>query len=94
MIYRDTETSMSVTFELPSEIERQLRRVLENLDQAAKEATLVALYRQHKLSYWELSCALALSRPETEELLKRHNVTEDLPSEEEHLEALNRLRGT
>lgn len=68
---------MLVTFELPNNIERRLRQ-LGDLDQVAKEAALVELYRQEKLTHHELAQALGLSRIETDVLLKKHNVTEDL----------------
>ena len=82
---------MSVTIELPAHIEQNLRRELPNLDQAAKEAMLVELYRQDKLTHYELSQALGLDRFETEAVLKKHNVTEDLPTDEELVEDLERL---
>lgn len=68
---------MSITFELPTEIERQLRGELYNLDQVAKEAALVELYRQGKLSHHKLATALGLGRLELDGLLKEHGVTED-----------------
>ncbi len=68
---------MLVTFELPNNIERKLRQ-LGDLDQVAKEAALVELYRQEKLTHHELAQALGLSRIETDVVLKTHNVTEDL----------------
>ena len=74
---------MAVTFDLPQEMEQSLRRELGDLDQVAKEAALVALYRQDRITAFELSQALNLSRLETEALLKRHNVTEDLPTDSE-----------
>jgi hypothetical protein len=83
---------MSVRFELPESIEQTLRRELGNLDQAAKEAALVELYRQDKLTQYELSQALGLDRLETEAVLKKHNVTEDLPTNEQYNAALSRLR--
>jgi hypothetical protein len=83
---------MSVTFELPESIEQNLRRELGNLNQAAKEAALVELYRQEKLTQYELSLALGLDRFETETILKKHNVTEDLPTNEQYNAALARLR--
>ena len=83
---------MSVTFELPAAIEQQLRRELANLDQLAKEAALVELYRQEKLTHHQLAAALGLDRFETEELLKRHNVTEDLMTAEEYDAQLANLR--
>ena len=83
---------MAVTFELPRDMERNLRENLGDLDQAAKEATLVDLYRRDQITAHELSQALGLSRLQTDALLKRHNVTEDLPTAEELAHALNRLR--
>jgi hypothetical protein len=83
---------VSVSFDLPIEIEQKLRRELGNLDQAAKEAALVDLYRQEKLTSFELSQALGLSRLETADVLKKHNVTEDLPTSEEYEAALSHLR--
>jgi hypothetical protein len=68
---------MPVTFELPGDIERNLRDRLGDLDQAAKEAALVELYRQEQLTHHDLAQALGLSRLETDAVLKRHNVTED-----------------
>jgi predicted HTH domain antitoxin len=88
----DTGDVMAVSFELPSEIELNLRRSLGDLDQAAKEAALVELYRQGRVSRPELSEALGLSRYEVDGLLKRHNVTEDLPTIEELADDLERLR--
>jgi hypothetical protein len=74
---------MAVMFELPQEMERSLRRQLGDLDQVAKEAALVELYRQDRVTAHELGQALDLSRLETDALLKRHNVTEDLPTDAE-----------
>lgn len=81
---------MSVVIELSDEIERDLRRSLGNLDGAAKEAMLVEFYRQEILTRYQLSQALGLSRLETDAVLKRHHVVEDLPSPEELEEDLRR----
>ncbi|HUO07480.1 MAG TPA: UPF0175 family protein [Phycisphaerae bacterium] len=83
---------MSVTIDLPSEVEQRLRAQCPNLDAEAKEAMLVELYRQEKLSHHELSQALGLSRFETDGLLKMHNVTEDLPTNDELEAALAHMR--
>ena len=83
---------MVVTFELPEGIEQQLRNEIENLDQVAKEAALVELYRQEKLTHHQLAAALGLDRFETEELLKCYAVTEDLISAEELKTQLATLR--
>jgi predicted HTH domain antitoxin len=85
------ERLMSITFDLPDSIERSLRQELGNLNQAAKEAALVELYRQEKLTHYELSQALGLDRLETETILKKHNVTEDLLTNEQYNMALSRL---
>ncbi len=73
----------TVSFTLPENIEQQLRQQVGDLSVAAKEAALVELYRQGKLSHHELGVALDLSRFEVDGLLKRHNVTEDLMTIEE-----------
>ena len=56
------------------------------------EAALVELYRQEKLTHHQLATALGLGRLETEELLKRHKVTEDLPTADELTAQLATLR--
>ena len=82
---------MALTIQLPSDLEQALRREFGDLDQAAKEALLVELYRRDKLTQYEVSQALGLERFETDALLKKHNVTEDLPTAEELAEDLRRL---
>jgi Trp operon repressor len=83
---------MPVTFELPGNIERNLRDRLGDLDQAAKEAALVELYRQEQITHHDLALALGLSRLETDAVLKRHNVTEDLLTVEEFDRQVEELR--
>jgi len=82
---------MAVTVELPADVEQRLRAQTPNLDFEAKEAMLVELYRQDKLTHHELSRALELDRFQTDAVLMKHNVTEDLPTDEEHAAALHRL---
>jgi len=74
---------MSISVNLPPELEQRLRAQSSNFDAEVKEAMLVALYRQDVISRYELASSLGLSRFETDALLKRHNVTEDLPTPEE-----------
>jgi predicted HTH domain antitoxin len=74
---------MSISFSLPEPIEEILRAEVGNLDEAAKEAAMVELYRQEKLSHGQLAQALGISRDETNAVLKRHRVTEDLITLEE-----------
>jgi hypothetical protein len=83
---------MALTIQLPQELEQSLRKELGNLDEVAKEAMLVELYRQDKLTQHELSLALGITRLEVEALLKKHKVIEDLPNLEEYEAALTRLR--
>lgn len=83
---------MSVTFDLPQDIETELRAALGDLNQAAKEAALVELYRQRKISHVDFSRALGLTRIEAEDILKKHCVVDDLPDEREYREAMQRLR--
>lgn len=86
---------MAITFELPTTLEQELRRHLQNLDAEAKEAFLVDLYRRGLLTHVALSQTLALDRVETEEVLHKHNVTEDLATIDDYLadiQTLERLR--
>jgi len=81
----------TVSFELPDNIEQQLRQELGDLDAAAKEAALVELYRQGQISHSKLAEGLGISRYETDAVLKRHNVTEDLLSREDFKQQVNGL---
>ncbi len=83
---------MSISFDLPASVEDQLRRELVDLDVVAKEAVLVALYRQGRITHHQLGLSLGLERHETDGLLKSHNVTEDLPRAEELAEEIATLR--
>jgi predicted HTH domain antitoxin len=66
--------SMTVTIELPPEVERALGASEREAGLVAKEALAVSLFRQGKLSHAELGRALGLDRFETDALLKRHQV--------------------
>lgn len=74
---------MPISIELPPAIEDKLRSALGDLDSAAREAMLIELYRQGKISHGELAGGLGLSRYETDSVLKQHNVTEDLITQNE-----------
>lgn len=74
---------MSVVIELSAEIEAALRESNGNVNQAAKEALVVEMYRQGRLTHSQFSNSLGLSRDEANGLLKRHGVQEDLISAEE-----------
>ena len=86
---------MTVSFQLPSDLEQHLRHDLHDLDAEAKESFLVDLYRRGKLSRVALSTALNLDRFETDDVLHKHNVTEDLGTVEDYLadvDTLHKLR--
>ena len=85
---------MTISFDLPGEIEMSLRRTLGDIGQAAKEALLIELYRQEKLTRRQLSTALGLSRFETDAILKRHEVFYDMTAEDvaRESEGLHKLR--
>ncbi|RIK79593.1 MAG: hypothetical protein DCC68_12685 [Planctomycetota bacterium] len=83
---------MSVTVELPPDLEQRLRGETPDLESCAKEAMLVELYRKEKLTRCELGHALGLDRFETDALLKRHQVAIDLPTSDEIEEDLRYLR--
>jgi predicted HTH domain antitoxin len=83
---------MSISFSLPASIEVELRAQIGNLDEAAKEAALVELYRQEQLSHGQFAQCLGISRDEANSVLKRHNVTEDLPTVEEFNQQMAQLR--
>ncbi len=74
---------MTITFTIPENVERLLQEQGPDANLAAKEAALVELYRQDKITHFELAQALGLSRYQTDGVLKRHGVTEDLPTVEE-----------
>jgi hypothetical protein len=83
---------MAVTIQLPADVEERLRAESPDLDAEAKEAMLIELYRQDKLSHYELSQALDLDRFETDGVLKMHNVIVDLPTPDEVEQGLQLLR--
>lgn len=49
---------MSITFELPKEVEQSLRERFGDLNQAAKEALLVQAYREGRLSVGQVARVL------------------------------------
>jgi predicted HTH domain antitoxin len=74
---------MSVSFELPQDIERELRTRGVDPNRAAKESYLIDLFRNGVVSHVELGQALDLDRFETNALLKRHRVAERSLSHED-----------
>ncbi|MFZ1006990.1 MAG: UPF0175 family protein [Candidatus Sulfotelmatobacter sp.] len=82
----------TVSFQLPESIEQQLRAQLGDLDAVAKEAALVEMYRQGQLTQFQLATALGITRLQVDGVLKRHHVTEDLVTVEEHNAEMATLR--
>lgn len=85
---------MPISFDLPSEIEQQLRRDLQDLAQAAKEDFVIARYRDGKLSIGQLARILGFdTRFQAEEWLGKQGVTmnyslEDLEADRKTLAGL------
>jgi hypothetical protein len=73
---------MTVSFEIPREIEQTLQADDVDVNGDAKEAYLVELYRQHRISQHQLAEALGLTRVEADGLLKQHQVWLELTIEE------------
>lgn len=87
---------MTVVLDIPAEIERALHGRAEDIGREAKQGMLVDFYRRGLLSQAGLAAALGLSRYETDGLLKRHGVAEDLIGGEEfrsEVAAANRKLG-
>jgi predicted HTH domain antitoxin len=73
---------MNNTFEIPRDIEEQVRTNGTDLNGKAREAFLVELYREHKISHRHLGEALDLEPYETDGLLKRYHVGLGITAEE------------
>lgn len=83
---------MVVSFDVPAPVESVLAENGQDPSAAAKEATFEELFRQGKLTHFQLSQSLGLSRFETDGVLKRHNVTEDLLTPEDYQADLQSVR--
>ncbi|MGL4512420.1 MAG: UPF0175 family protein [Lacipirellulaceae bacterium] len=82
---------MSVSITLPPSLEESLRRDIADLEQHAKEALLIDLYRRERITKPQLAAALSMTRFEVNDVLNRWNVTEDLPSVDEVFSAAEAL---
>lgn len=78
---------MNISFEIPHDIEQQLRNNGVDLSSEAREAFLVELYRQDRITHGQLGRALDLDAYETDGVLKRHGVGLGLSIEELRAEA-------
>jgi hypothetical protein len=73
---------MNISFELPQDIEQRVRTNGADLNHMAKEAFLVAMYREQKITQHQLGQALGLDDYDTDGVLKRYGVGYDLTLEE------------
>jgi Uncharacterised protein family (UPF0175) len=73
---------MTISFELPQDIEKQVCTNGTDLNHIAREAFLVELYRENKITQHQLGQALGLGDYETDGVLKRYGVGYDLTLEE------------
>jgi hypothetical protein len=78
---------MTIRFEIPHDIEHELGGKGADLNGEAREAFLVDLYRQDRITHHQLALALGLSRLETEGILKRHKVSSGVTAEEMQAQA-------
>ncbi|CEF48449.1 unnamed protein product [uncultured bacterium] len=78
---------MTISFEIPGEIEQRLRSAGADPNQTARELLLIELYRQKQVTHYQISQALGLSRYEVDGLLKKYDVPLDLTIDEFHAEA-------
>ncbi len=78
---------MSISFEIPQDIEQELRANDLDMNREAKEAYLVNLYCEDRISHRQLGEALGLSRYETDGVLKRYKVSPNVTAEEMRAQA-------
>jgi predicted HTH domain antitoxin len=78
---------MTIHFEIPHDIEQELAGNGADLSSEAREAFLVELYRQDRITHHQLAQALGLSRIETEGVLKRYVVSSGVTAEEMRAQA-------
>ena len=65
---------MTITFQLEDDLERQLRRDLGDLSQAARDALLVEAYRMGKLSIGRLARTLGVGVVDADHWLAQRGV--------------------
>ena len=73
---------MNISFEIPHDIEEQIRTEGTDLNGKAREAFLLELYREESISHAQLREALGLSFHETEVLIKERGVGQDIDLDE------------
>ena len=73
---------MNISFEIPPDIEQQLRTDGVDPSRQAKEVYLMEQYRQARITHRQLEETLSLSFHETERLLKQRGMGQALDIEE------------
>jgi len=73
---------MTISFELPRNIEEQALTEGADLAREAKEVYLLDLYRRERISHAQLREALEVSFHEAERLIKEHGAGQDISAEE------------
>ncbi len=73
---------MTISFDIPHDIERQLRIEGTDFNGKAREAFLLELYREAKISQAQLCEALGLSFNEAETLIKTRGSGQDIDLDE------------
>jgi predicted HTH domain antitoxin len=66
--------AVTVSFDLPNEVEQQLRGSLGDLGEAAKHALLISAYRQGRISIGRIAAILGLGIVATQQWLLDHDV--------------------
>ena len=74
--------AMTVSFELPNEIEQQLRVAFGDLGQAAKRALLINAYREGQISIGRLAETLGMGTIEAQQWLADQNVPMNYSAED------------
>ncbi len=69
--------ALTVTIELPPEVEQQLAHDIAGLSADTREALAVQLFRRGKINHRQLSSVLGVDRFSTDAVLKRYNVEEN-----------------
>jgi predicted HTH domain antitoxin len=68
--------SVTVTFELPKNLEEKLRSSVSNLNADVQQTYALELFRRGLLSHFDLAATLGLDRYETDALLKKRQIFE------------------
>ena len=73
---------MSLTIDLPNDLEQLLREEQEDLGRFAREAVLIELFRRGRIGVNRLAELLGLGRAEALDWLIEHNVSPDYTLED------------